>query len=142
MSTFVRCIPAWKRDTGFDCGLTCPLSVPELFDAGPFAGSRCGRQVSDEFAAVLFCYQSRIEYADYPAIRLRAHQAPEPLFEFYLCLGHRIVAEGAAAILLDGRDSRLGDGRIRHGERQAVDNDTGERLSLDIDSLPECLRAE
>ena len=67
----------------------------------------------------------------------RADEAAEALFERDDGVGDLVVEEGLAAEGFDGVHAGLDDGVGGDGEGEAVDDDAGELLALDVDSLPE-----
>jgi hypothetical protein len=67
---------------------------------------------------------------------------PTPCRNFRTASGRGEFAEGIAAARLDGFQPRFDEGMIRHGKRQARDDDIAQRVARHIHALPEAVRAE
>src|SRR5207302_2449010 len=97
------------------------------------------RQASEEAPAVAAAGDARVEEGHDAAILRGADQPSEPLLERerglrHLEGGERVLAFGAQLL-----DARLHQRLPRRGERQLVDDDQAERVTLHVDAFPEAL---
>ena len=100
-------------------------------------GDAVGGQGVEEDAAVALALDTGVEEHEDAAVIERADEAAEALFESDDGVGNLEVEEGFAAGGFDGGHAGLDDGVRGDGEGEAVDDDAGELLALNIDALPE-----
>ncbi len=107
-----------------------------------FHHHRAFRDRLQEGAAVRLREDARIENYHDPRVALGADQATDALPQFQDRLGQRVFRKRVASAFLNRLEPRFDQRMIRHGKRQARDDDVGERLPGDIDAAPETVGAE
>src|ERR1043165_4119307 len=101
---------------------------------------RALRQRVKKRLAILLGENAVVQHDDDAVVGLRPNQSAYALPEFQNRHGQRKLAEGIPAARLDRLDARLDEGMIRHGERQARDNDVAQRLARHVHALTEADR--
>ena len=66
----------------------------------------------------------------------------DSLAEFQNGLGQRKLAEGISTARFNGFNARFDQRMVRHGERQARNDDIGKRFAGNVHALPETVRAK
>ena len=109
----------------------------EGFDVFEGLGEAVGWERIEEDLAVALALDARVEQDQQPAVGERANETAEALFEGDDRGRDLEVEEGFAAGGFDGGHAGFDDGVGGDGEGEAVDDDAGELLALDVDALPE-----
>src|ERR1700676_2517181 len=114
----------------------------EPFDCGDVPGGRVRRKRFHENFTILHALDAVVENGQDAAIGARTDEPPKALLERQNRLGHLVLREGIAAVLLQcfytRRYYRVGG----HGERQLVHNHTGKLVAAYVHALPETRRGE
>jgi len=116
--------------------------LEELLYVGDVLREAVGWEGFEEDAPVALALDAWVEEHEDAAVVQAADEAAEALFEGDDGVGDLVVEEGLAAEGFDGLHAGFDDGVGGDGEGEAVDDDAGELLALDVYALPEGAGAE
>jgi hypothetical protein len=109
----------------------------ERFDSSYVGGLFVVGQAFDEEATILLFQNAVVEQHQQTTVMQRANEAAEALLQRDNGSRHLILKEGVASLGVNGFHTCGDDGIAWYRERQAIDDDATELLSLNVHPLPE-----
>ena len=93
-------------------------------------------------STIRFCFNSGVKDNDDACIGFTPNEPSKSLFEFYDCLRQLVIIEWVASLFFERFKSSLQERLVRNAKRQFGDDYILQRVTLDIDSLPETIGSE